>query len=151
MDRLNGVLYESTQANKFVTLFYGELEPRDGTFRYVRGGHVPPYLVRKDGSIDRLDAGGPALGLLDDAEFAEGVARLAPGDTLAIVTDGATEAMTATGEELGDAGVCRALREVKGPTADDVLQTLLRAVERWTGPPGCSDDLTALILKAEEP
>ena len=150
MLRINRFLYESTQANKFVTLFYGELEPRSRTLRYVNAGHIPPYLLRRGGRLDRLEEGGPALGLLDEASFAEGVARLEPGESLALVTDGATEASSPEGEELGDAGVCRALRAAGAGSADALLESLLGAVHRWTGPAGCSDDLTALILKAEE-
>ncbi|HEY6546673.1 MAG TPA: SpoIIE family protein phosphatase, partial [Vicinamibacteria bacterium] len=109
------------------------------------------YLLRRQGGLDRLEAGGPALGLLGDADFEEGEARFEAGDTLALVTDGATEAMSPGDEELlGDAGVCRALRSASGGSAEDQLAALLAAVQAWTGPAGCSDDLTAVILKAEE-
>ena len=150
MLRLNRFLYESTQDNKFVTLFYGELEPGSRILRYVNAGHVPPYLLGRDGRLERLEEGGPVLGLLDDATFTEGEARLKPGESLALVTDGATEALSPEGEELGDVGVCRALREAGSGPASTLLEALLAAVHRWTGPAGCSDDLTALILKAEE-
>ncbi len=150
MGRLNRFLLESTQENKFVTLFYAELDPASRVLRYVSGGHVPPYLLRADLRLERLEVGGPVLGLLEDATYAEGEARLEPGDALAVVTDGATEALSPGGEELGDGGVCRALREATGGSASSLLEALLAAVHRWTGPAGCSDDLTALILKAEE-
>jgi sigma-B regulation protein RsbU (phosphoserine phosphatase) len=148
--RLNRFLFESTQDNRFVTLFYGELDSASRRLRYVRGGHIPPYLLRAEGTLERLEPGGPALGLLHDAEFEEGEVTLRPGDTLALVTDGATEAMNLAEEELGDAGVCRVLRAAAGGSASAQLEALLAAVREWTGPAGCSDDLTALILKAEE-
>jgi sigma-B regulation protein RsbU (phosphoserine phosphatase) len=75
---------------------------------------------------------------------------MARGDALALVTDGATEAMSPTGEELGDAGVCRALQSSRAGSAGSMLAALLESVHTWTGPAGCSDDLTAVILKAEE-
>ncbi|HEY6546897.1 MAG TPA: SpoIIE family protein phosphatase, partial [Vicinamibacteria bacterium] len=81
MTRLNRFLFESTQDNRYVTLFYGELDPASRRLRYVSGGHVPPYLLRREGGLDRLEAGGPALGLLGDATFEEGEARLEAGDT----------------------------------------------------------------------
>ena len=94
MTRLNRFLYESTQANKFVTLFFGELDPATRRVRFVNAGHVPPYLVRAEGRVERLEVGGPAVGLLEEAAFPEGEVQMAPGDTLAIVTDGATEALS---------------------------------------------------------
>jgi sigma-B regulation protein RsbU (phosphoserine phosphatase) len=148
--RLNRFLLDSTQYNRYVTLFYGELDPLSGRLRYVRGGHVPPYLLRHTGELQRLETGGPAVGLLDEASFEEGEALLGPGDTLALVTDGATEAASPDDQELGDAGVCAALRTASGESAQVQLDALLCAVHAWTGPAGCSDDLTALILKAEE-
>jgi sigma-B regulation protein RsbU (phosphoserine phosphatase) len=152
MQRLNHFLYESTQANRYVTLFYAELDPVPRRLRYVRGGHVPPYLLRREeGGVERLEEGGPALGLLERAEFCEGEVRLEAGDTLALVTDGATEALSPAGEELGDGGVCRALRGAARGRAPAILDALLEEVRVWTGPAGCSDDLTVLILKAEEP
>jgi sigma-B regulation protein RsbU (phosphoserine phosphatase) len=118
--------------------------------KYVSGGHIPPYLLRRTGGLERLELGGPALGLLREADFDEGEARMEKGDLLALVTDGATEAESPEGQEMGDAGVCRVLRSVPSGSAEDHLQALLAAVQAWTGPAGCSDDLTALILKAEE-
>jgi sigma-B regulation protein RsbU (phosphoserine phosphatase) len=150
MTRLNRFLYESTQANKFVTLFFGELDPVKKRVRFVNAGHVPPYLLRAEGRVERLEVGGPAVGLLEEAAFPEGEVQMAPGDTLAIVTDGATEALSPGGEELDDAGVCQVLRAARADHAEGVLLALLDAVHGWTGPAGCSDDLTALVLKAEE-
>lgn len=111
---------------------------------------MPPYLLRRTGELERLETGGPAVGLIDEASFEEGEAVLGPGDTLALVTDGATEAASADDQELGDAGVCAVLRAAAAGSAQAQLDALLQAVHAWTGPIGCSDDLTALILKAEE-
>ncbi len=147
--RLNQFLYESTQPNKYVTLVYAELDPAARRLTYVNAGHVPPYLVRRDGRASRLEAGGPALGLLDDAAYEEGYVDLAPGDLVAMVTDGATEAQSVAGEEFGDARVEAALRGSAGGCAGDALRSLVGGVLDWAGSAGCSDDLTVLTLKAE--
>jgi len=146
--RLNRFLYESTQPNKFVTLFYGELDHVARRLVYVNCGHIPPFRVGRDGRAQRLSVGGPALGLLEDAAFESGWVDLVPGDVVAVVTDGATEAMSPEGVEWGDARVLGALREAGEGTAAAVLRGLVGGVAAWTGSAGCSDDLTALILKA---
>ena len=91
--------------------------------------------------------GGPALGLLEEADFDEGAVTLEAGDTLAVVTDGATEAVSPGDDEFGDDRVAAILR---GPTmsAADRVSALIRAIHAWTGPAGCSDDLTVLVMTA---
>ena len=146
--RLNRFLFQNTQANKYVTLFYAELQPDAGRMLYVSGGHVPAFLLRRDGGRERLDCGGPALGLLEEAAFEMGEIRLAPGDLCAIVTDGATEALSPGDEEFGDDRVFEALVDERAGSADAILEGLFATVRRHAAEMGCSDDLTALILKA---
>jgi sigma-B regulation protein RsbU (phosphoserine phosphatase) len=147
LSRLNRFLFENTQPNRFCTLFYGEIDVRTRQLRYVSAGHVPPYLQRANGVADRLAMGGPALGLLEEAEFEEGAVTLEAGDTLAVVTDGATEALSPGDDEFGDERVAAVLR---GPvmSASDRVSALVDAIHAWTGPAGCSDDLTVLVMTA---
>ena len=148
MSRLNRFLYDNTEANRYVTLFYGELDPARRRFEYVNAGHVPPFHVGAAGRVDRLESGGPVLGLLDAAEFECGEVALAAGDTLVMVTDGATEALSPDEEEFGDDRVLAALATSQRAPAARALSHLLTTVEAWTGGAGCTDDLTALLLKA---
>jgi phosphoserine phosphatase RsbU/P len=147
--RLNQFLYESTQPNKFVTLVYAELDPGARRLRYVNAGHIPPFLVRADGSCGRLTDGGPALGLIEDAAYEAGEVELGSGDLVAMVTDGATEANSIAGEEFGDERIEETLRGCAGRSAAFALEALVGAVIDWAGPAGCADDLTVLTLKSE--
>jgi len=148
--RLNGFLAARAPASRFVTLFYAELDPRTRRLAYVNAGHVPPYRVARGGAVSRLISGGPALGLLAEATYEVGEVTLAPGDVLAVVTDGVTEAMAPDDEEFGDERVCETLRALgRGAAeAETVLASLVAAAERWTGGRRFGDDLTALILRA---
>jgi sigma-B regulation protein RsbU (phosphoserine phosphatase) len=147
MERVNTFLYESTQANKFVTLFYAELDPPSRRLAYVNAGHIPPYLMRRSGAR-RLTAGGPALGLLDDVRYEMGEIDLVPGDVVAMVTDGATEALSADERELGDERLVDVLATSDAVAAEGQIQRLIDAVDAWTDGRGCTDDLTALVLRA---
>lgn len=148
LERLNRFLFASTQTNKYVTLFYAELDPESRRLAYVNAGHLPPYRIARDGTVARLPEGGPALGLLDDVAYEAGEVTLQPGDTVAMVTDGVTEALSPDDREFGDERVCGALRALLGGSASASLEGLVAAVNEWVGSAGCSDDLTALILKA---
>jgi sigma-B regulation protein RsbU (phosphoserine phosphatase) len=148
LERLNRFVYASTETSRYVTLFYAELDPARRRLVYVNAGHVPPFLVRSDGREERLRCGGPVLGLLDEVTLEPGELVIEPGDLLVAVTDGATEAMDAAGLEFGDERVRQALAANRGQGAAATLGALVAAVDRWVGPVGCSDDLTAVILKA---
>jgi sigma-B regulation protein RsbU (phosphoserine phosphatase) len=148
MARLNRFLFESTQENKYVTLFYAELDPAPGLLRYVNAGHVPPFLLRADGSSQRLSQGGPVLGLIEDAGYEAGEATLAAGDLVAMVTDGVTEALSPDDQEFADERTLLALRGSREGAAAAAVDALVATVSAWTGPAGCSDDLTVLVLKA---
>ncbi len=148
LERLNRFLYGTTQTSRYVTLFYGELDPARRRLDYVNAGHVPPYVRRADGREERLTAGGPVLGLLEGVALDAGEVLFATGDLLAVVTDGVTEALGSQGDEFGDERVRRALAESEGQGAAASLSALVAAVDAWVGAAGCTDDLTALILRA---
>jgi sigma-B regulation protein RsbU (phosphoserine phosphatase) len=148
LERLNRFLCASTQESKYVTLFYAEIDPVSRRLSYVTAGHIPPYLVRAGGEVERLRAGGPVLGLLEDAAFEEGEVELRAGDLLAVVTDGVTEALSPDDEEFGDARACASLCASE-EGASSALRHLVDAVEEWTNRSGFDDDLTALIVRVE--
>jgi sigma-B regulation protein RsbU (phosphoserine phosphatase) len=148
LERLNRFLNANTQASRYVTLFYAELDPARRSLVYVDAGHVPPYLRRKGGEVERLRTGGPVLGLLEDIALEAGELSFGPGDLLTAVTDGVTEAVDPGGEEFGDGRVVAALERSAGKGADAALDGLIAAVDDWTGVAGCSDDLTVLTVGA---
>jgi len=148
MQRINRFLFENTQANRYATVFYGELDPSSRRLSYVNGGHIPPYRVGPGGREDRLSEGGPALGVIEEAAYEEASLVLEKGDLVALVTDGVTEAASPDDREFGDEGVIEVLRRSHGEGAEGALRSLVEAVHAWTGSVGCADDLTALVLRA---
>ncbi|HTF44925.1 MAG TPA: PP2C family protein-serine/threonine phosphatase, partial [Terriglobales bacterium] len=97
---LNSSFYEVTEADRYVTLFYGNLNAERGLLEYANAGHLPPLLFhRATGEIEWLETGGMVIGLFPAAEYQCGQAWLHPGDILILYTDGVTEATNAAGEE----------------------------------------------------
>jgi sigma-B regulation protein RsbU (phosphoserine phosphatase) len=148
LERLNRFLYANTQANRYVTLFYAELDPKRRSLVYVNAGHVPPYLRRADGRIERLRSGGPVLGLLEAVALEVAEVSLGRGDLCVAVTDGVTEALDPAGEEFGDDRVVTALERCARGGAEAALDGLIAAVDEWTSVAGCTDDLTVLTVGA---
>jgi len=148
MVRLNQFLFESTQENKYVTLFYAELDPARRRLAYVNAGHVPPFWLGPDGWRARLGVGGPVLGLLEGAQYDMAEVELGPGHLVAMVTDGATEALSPDDEEFGEDRLRALLESVAADGAEGVVRRVSERVREWAGPGGCSDDLTLMVLKA---
>jgi hypothetical protein len=88
MRKVNTLLHESTDRDKFVTAFYGVLDYKNRVLIFSNAGHNPPILARAQGPIELLVEGGVALGVLPDAVYEERPIALHPGDVLLLYTTG---------------------------------------------------------------
>jgi phosphoserine phosphatase RsbU/P len=61
--RLNVQVGRHAPSSRFITFFLAVYDPVDGGLRYVNAGQTPPLLRRQNGSIERLETGGIALGM----------------------------------------------------------------------------------------
>jgi sigma-B regulation protein RsbU (phosphoserine phosphatase) len=147
--RVNDLMCENTGGNKFVTFFWGILDPGQRTLRYVNAGHNYPYLMHANGTCDRLDKGGMILGIIRDTTvYDEGLVPLVPGDLLVMFTDGVSEAMSADQEEYGEERLEGVIRSVHSAAAREVMDAIHKDVLRHTRGAPQSDDLTMMILRA---
>src|SRR5690606_2991852 len=145
--RINRVLRENTEPTAFITFFWGVLEVATGRFRYANAGHNPPRLVRAGGAVEPLEAGGLILGVLPHVRYEEGEALLAPGDLLALYTDGVTEALSPADEEYTEDRLDAALVRHRARAADALLAAVRDDVRAWADGRPFGDDLTLLVLK----
>ena len=146
---INRVISGNTDLDKFITFFHAIFEPDGGRLRFVNAGHNPPFLVRSDGSMQELEAGGLLLGVMANASYEEGVVDLEEGDLVVFFTDGITEAMSPEQEEYGEARLQKVLEEYHTSAAGDILDAVLADVRRFTeDPPERSDDRTLIVAKA---
>jgi hypothetical protein len=100
--RVNRVLAGNLAAGNFVTFFYSIIDARTGELTYTNAGHVPPVLVRADGSIVRLEHGGALLGVFKHWMFQQESVLLQKGDRLLLFTDGISELKDDSEEEFGE-------------------------------------------------
>ena len=144
---VNELLAENNDACVFVTVFYGLLDLRDGTFRYCNGGHNPPRLMRSDAGIEELPTtGNVVLGVFPGHDYVDTEVRLAPGDSLFLYTDGITEAQNAQNEEFGEERLDAALASLKQAGTHDVTNGVVEAVHRFVDGAPQSDDITCITL-----
>ena len=151
LDTLNGHLLRTTTGESFVTLFLGAFDRRSGAFEYTNAGHICPVLVRRNGSIERLEAGGLPLGIVPNYGCSAGAAVLRPGDLLCFVTDGVTESTNRAGDEYGEGRLVNAIKEARHLDALGVIEHLiadLRDFEDVGHGATLHDDRTVLVLRA---
>jgi serine phosphatase RsbU (regulator of sigma subunit) len=143
MARINKTLMRRAIEARFVTMFYGIVAP-DGTLSYCNAGHDPPVLVTR-GGVQALEEGGVVLGLFPHASYEAGTVQLAPGDVIAICSDGVAEARSETDEEFGRD---RLISCVSGGAAEEpqaLLERLLGEVRAFTAGAPQADDVTLMM------
>jgi serine phosphatase RsbU (regulator of sigma subunit) len=146
--RLNVQVCRHAPGSRFITLFYAVFDPRTGSLTYVSAGHMPPLLLRGDGSCERLSDGGISLGMFEQSTYTTGHVVIRPEDLFAVYSDGITEAESQQGVPFDEIGLETAL---KANRDDENLSAIgaavVRAVERYTDSHKFADDLTILLLR----
>lgn len=145
---INHTLLDGTRASKYLSMFLALFETGGRRLRYVNAGHVPPAVVRADGSHEFLTEGGLVVGLLPIASYSSGEVRLGKGDVLVACTDGITEAMDAAGNEYGRAQLVEAVKRRLGQSAGDIVRGVLEDVEAYSQGGVHEDDRVLLVMKA---
>ena len=133
-------------SSMFVTLFYALLDTASGELLYSNGGHLPPYVLHADGELEVLPGRGRLIGVLDDVTWETSRARLQPGDTLFLYTDGVTEARHGENGFFSGQGLTDALRACDRATPAQLVQGVLERVRQFAAESPQSDDLTAMAL-----
>jgi sigma-B regulation protein RsbU (phosphoserine phosphatase) len=145
--RLNVQVCRHAPGTRFITLFYGVFDPRNGSLTYVSAGHMPPLLLRGDGNCERLTDGGISLGMFEHSTYTTGEVVIDPEDLFAVYSDGITEAENPKGVPFDEIGLETALKANRHETLSGVGAAVVRAVERHTDEHKFADDLTILLLR----
>jgi sigma-B regulation protein RsbU (phosphoserine phosphatase) len=144
---VNQLFCESTERERYATLFFGCYDDSRRTLRYANCGHYPPVVVRAGEEVTRLDSTATVLGLFDRVEVAVGQVELEPGDLLAIFSDGVIEARGRSGEEFGEERLVRLLRRHQGREISEIPPALSDSLMSYAAF-GQEDDLTLVVARA---
>lgn len=156
--KLNRALYhEMSEECMFITMFYGIVDRRDGTFTFTNAGHPAPLLFQpSSGEVLELRSAAVSdpgvttptdgmVGAIAEMSFTEAQVRMEPGSVIALFTDGVTEARTDT-QMLESEGVQEVIREHAGEPADQIAAAIYdRAVEFASGV--LRDDVAIVVAK----
>ncbi len=148
---LNNYLTDNSESTAYLTVFMCVLNTETGEIDYVNGGHLTPYLIKKNGTLETLETKNLICGMFNDVVYDVGRAVIEPGDALFIVTDGITEAQAADESMYGD----DALKDIilgldLNKSASEQVGSILESVNNFVKDAPQSDDITILSIKALE-
>jgi sigma-B regulation protein RsbU (phosphoserine phosphatase) len=146
---VNRYLAENTPANRFVTLFYAELDPQTGALSFLNAGHNPPIIVHAAGTMENLASGGLPLGIMPEAFYREGHTQLQPGDVLVAYSDGVSEAVNPAGEEFGAQRLYEVIARNLDASAAGIRDRIEAALSKWAQGTPAADDITMVIVKRQ--
>ncbi len=145
---VNGELSADNKENMFVTLFIGIVNLKTGEVVFTNAGHNPPFVLRKDGTLLRLDERhGPVLGAMEGMVYGQDRIKLAPSDILFLYTDGVTEAMNAENTLFSDERLAGLLEGMDGVTAEKAVKDTVASVKAFEGEADQTDDITVLAFQ----
>jgi phosphoserine phosphatase RsbU/P len=146
---VNRYLADNIPSNRFVTLFYAELNPTTGMLSFLNAGHNPPLIVHQAGTVEQLSSGGLPLGIKRDAVFRQGRTQLYPGDVLVIYSDGVSEAGNPQGEEFGTKRLSDVVMGNLEASAAGIRDRIEAALTKFAEGTAAADDITLVIVKRQ--
>jgi sigma-B regulation protein RsbU (phosphoserine phosphatase) len=146
--QVNRILCGNIAEDRFISFFYCIADSEEGSLVYANAGHYPPVLVRADGTVERLAAGGAVLGVFPDGTYEQGRVAMLSGDRLILFTDGITEARDGSDEEFTEERLIDHAVEHRACSAPSLQARLAGHVAAFTGG-AFQDDATLIVLAME--
>ncbi len=148
--KLNTIVYNASTSDRFITFFIAILNPQNGELEIVNAGHNPPLILRKDNTIEKIDAGGVAFGMFDmGLPFDGEKIILEKGERLFIFSDGIPEAMDKDENEYSDERLDDYFINNK-LSSNEFINSIVKDVKAHANGEQQSDDITAIYLIRNE-
>lgn len=146
MSAINRQLSCTEFAPPLTSLFLASLDLDSDEITYCNAGHPPSLIVRRAGTVEALDIGGPILGAVLEATYSAARVRLGAGDSLLSFSDGIMECRNPFGTEFGTERLILSARSATCSSATGKLFSLLGAVEDFVSTGQREDDFAVLWI-----
>ena len=146
---LNRHLVKNSEPGKFMTLFSGLLDDKNGTLSWASAGHDPAIWHHgESGKFTEMENTGMPLGIMDDAQFGQAdPVTLPAGDIVVIGTDGIWEAQNGSGQMYGKERLTDLISLHKDNTAREIASSVVESVLEFCSDIAPADDITLLVIK----
>ncbi len=153
LHELNHFFYEDlTQAELFITLFYLQYLSDTREIFYASAGHSPTLLWQaKSGQCLRLDPEGLIIGVKKDFPYEQESLKFEDGDVLLMYTDGVIEAENEQHEFFGDQRLEGLLKDHCQLPPQELIEHIIEQVRIFSGHHSFQDDVSLIVMKAEQP
>jgi serine phosphatase RsbU (regulator of sigma subunit) len=145
--RVSRLLWRRTPASKYATALLARVELASGRARFANAGHLPALVARANGAVETLASTGRPLGLLPENDYRALEIVLAPGDLVALYTDGYVEAADAEGAEFGLERLSEALAARRGEPLREIAAAIEADLAAFVGAEPDADDRTLVLLR----
>lgn len=147
VERLNRHIFESSSANKFITMLMAAIDIDSGQLAYLNAGHNPGLVIRGDASIEQLKSGGLPLGLMAGVTYTKASLHLQCGDLVCLYSDGITECESPEEEEFGLDRLIELLTTHREKPLTELIATIDREVVSFAQGQPQGDDQTVVLLR----
>lgn len=149
--RMNRIVLETIPGDQYFTCIYAVADLVTGRISLVQAGHPHPLVLRADGSVEAVGAGGLPVGLVPGARHERIDVDLGPGDRILLMSDGLTEAADAGGIELGDEGVLALVCKNFALRGPHFLEALLWDAQAYSVDGEIADDISGVLYEFRGP
>lgn len=143
----NDLLHATTPSSKYVTAMLVELRLETGAWLTSTRGTEGGLLLRADDSYEWLQPTGTPIGMFAGLPYEEASLQLAPGDLLALFSDGVPEAQNTGEDEFGGERLLAHLRHARDKSADEIVHEIFEEIDSFAGAAPQHDDITLLVIK----
>lgn len=149
--KVNRLLCEEIQEERFVTIFYCVLDIKNKVLNYACGGHNPPILYSTSSAPEKVTGGGMPLGISAEDIFnnrvGEGKVDLKPGTGFLMYTDGIPEAINDKNEEYTLPTLMEVIKKNSAQAPPELIESILNDVNGHIGETTQYDDMTLVGIK----
>jgi serine phosphatase RsbU (regulator of sigma subunit)/uncharacterized protein YigA (DUF484 family) len=143
--RVNEVIVDEIGVGKFITMLYVLVDAEAGTVACASAGHPAARVVGPNGSVTALADNGLALGIEAEQEYVAREARIEPGASVVLYTDGVVECRL-HGELYGEERLDDLLRRLSGSAPQELAEAILEDCRRFAGG-DLGDDCAVVCLR----
>jgi len=149
LNAINISLNERRIEAQFVSLLYSVWDHESRTMHIANSGQPRPIHC-KAGKMDRVEATGVPLGLVEDVTYDEVLIQADPGDVFVFFSDGIPDAVNGAGMQFGRGRLEEVVHKHCKGSAESIINALEKSVRAFAGATRPFDDETVVVLKVKD-